>query len=163
MKTAVNFFKNLKWNVYIENFNGRTIEEHNIFDHYGLVNSLLDKYNEIILSKITKDAPRSEVTAILEANKEAFIEGLKRELGYYYWAKAEWEVVITTWPPYIDTNEIKRIVKEDSENTAHRYRTYVNVDVGEKVDVYKQIQLNWDHFVDYVWAAVTDFTLSKVK
>ena len=162
MKTTVNFFKDLKWNVYTENFNGRTIEEHNIFNHYGLVNSLLDKYNEIILSKMTKDTSRNEAIALLESNKEVFIEELKGDLGYYYWAKAEWEAVITTWPPYIDTNEIKRIVKEDSEN-AHNYRTYVNVDVGEKVDVYKQIQLNWDHFIDYVWAAVTDFTLKKVK
>ena len=61
-------------------------------------------------------------------SKNEFAEKLKRELMYYFWSKCEYEVVITSFPPNLPI-------------------------VGRKADVYEQVSLNWDIFVDYVWGA----------
>lgn len=59
-------------------------------------------------------------------NKEVFSNQLKSELMYYFWSKVEWEIVIS--PCY----ENKKCC-----------------DV--KIDVFNQVMLNWDVFVDFVW------------
>lgn len=59
-------------------------------------------------------------------NKEEFLERVRLSLMYYYWCKCEWEVVIDHWPHRDDF-------------------------VGEKVDVYDQIMLNWPVFSEYIW------------
>lgn len=59
-------------------------------------------------------------------DKNAFAEQLRRDLMYSYWSKCEWEIVIDHWP--------------------HTDRC-----MEEKVDVYDQVRLNWDLFVEYVW------------
>lgn len=59
-------------------------------------------------------------------DKNTFTEKLRIELAYYFWSKCEWEVIISPW--------VGR--KEPCE---------------EKIDVYDQVMLNWDIFVDYVW------------
>lgn len=59
-------------------------------------------------------------------DKAAFAEELRRELMYYFWSKCEWEIILKDWPPHDDFND-------------------------EKVDVYDQVRLNWNIFVDYVW------------
>lgn len=62
--------------------------------------------------------------------REKFSEELKGWAMYYFWSKCEWEVIITSWPPHIKENKL---------------------DIGEKIDVYDQLALNWDKFVDYVY------------
>ena len=59
-------------------------------------------------------------------DKEAFASDLKRSLMYYYWSKCEYEIILTSWPEMKGFHD-------------------------EKVDVYDQIMLNWDVFLDYVW------------
>ena len=59
-------------------------------------------------------------------DKEQFIEQVRRSLMYYYWSKCEWEIVISDFPPHPDFPD-------------------------EKVDIYDQIRLNWNVFVDYLW------------
>lgn len=56
--------------------------------------------------------------------KEEFNEFLKREAKYHYWSKCEYEMIIHGWP-------------KNKNN--------------EKVDVYNQLVLNWDTFVDCFW------------
>lgn len=58
--------------------------------------------------------------------KEEFAKKLRSALMYYYWCKCEWEVLIAPW---VDNNSTKEI----------------------KVDVYQQVMLNWDAFLNYVW------------
>ena len=60
--------------------------------------------------------------------KEQFSEELRRSLMYYFWSKCEWEVLITPWCGSRKNESIK-------------------------VDVYWQIQNNWEPFLDYVWNA----------
>ena len=58
-------------------------------------------------------------------SKEAFAEQIKNELRYYFWGKCEWEIEIVDW-------------------MGHQKN-------GFKTDVFKQVELNFDAFVDYVW------------
>ena len=64
-------------------------------------------------------------------NKDNFVEQLRRDLRYYYWSKSEWEIILTSWSLRKDFDE-------------------------EKIDVFDQIELNWDRFVDYVWNNIKD-------
>lgn len=59
--------------------------------------------------------------------KEEFAGELLMELSYCYWSRAEWETVIKPWCGGGDYE-------------------------GIKIDVYQQVMLNWDLFVDYVWS-----------
>lgn len=59
-------------------------------------------------------------------DREAFVERLRGDLMYHFWSKCEWEIIIDHWP-HNDHFEDK------------------------KVDVYNQVNLNWDIFSDYVW------------
>lgn len=56
----------------------------------------------------------------------AFSENVRGLLFYYFNSKCEWEVVVSAWPP--------------SDRVSER-----------KVDVYEQVMLNWDVFIEYVW------------
>lgn len=60
--------------------------------------------------------------------KADFAEKIKSHLFYYYWCKCEWEVVVCHWP--VTDNE--------------KYKC-------KKIDVYSQVNINWDKFIDYLW------------
>ena len=109
----------MEWNVYIGDFNRGTIETYNVFRHYYFVRDLAET-----LLKIEKMDTLSE-----GKRKEVFTEEAKRWVMYYFWAKCEWEVIISHWPP-CDNDRFK----------------------DKKVDVYDQITQNWDRFIDYIWA-----------
>lgn len=127
----------LEYYVYYHNFNGKSVEKFNVFAHGRF------------LENVKKNLKKCET-------KEEFAEELRKDLAYYFWSKAEWEVVITPWVPHITMSELDRLNKEreDSFKNYNRepYRLYVNPDVGKKIDVYEQVRLNWDLFVDYVWS-----------
>ena len=59
-------------------------------------------------------------------SKDYFDHRLRSLLQYYFWSKSEYEILISPWIG--DKNAI------------------------EKVDIYSQVRLNWDKFVDYVWS-----------
>lgn len=99
----------MKWNVFYYNANKQKIDMFNIFEHRSFL-----EYVEKAKKEYSND-------------KEKFAKRLKSELLYYFWAKAEWEVIIAPW------------VGGDRENDA------------VKIDVYEQVMSNWDVFVDYVW------------
>ena len=98
----------LEWNVYVENFNGRKIETFNVFDHGRFLDD-------------TKKNSRKNIH-----DPEAFKEQLRRDLLYYFWAKSEWEIIISAW---------------------------IRADVTKpiKIDVFDQVMLNWEQFCKYVW------------
>lgn len=63
------------------------------------------------------------VNNLKECNdKDEFAEKLKSNLRYYFWSKCEWEIYIN----WFDNDELK-------------------------VDVYDQVMLNWNVFLNYVW------------
>ena len=57
---------------------------------------------------------------------ESFAEKVKHSLMYYFWSKCEWEIILSDWPP---SDKFKE----------------------KKINVYDQIMLNWDIFINYVW------------
>ena len=125
------------WNVYREDFNRRTIVKYNIFDH----RSFAQDVNKLLKEDITKDE---------------FAEQLKQSLMYYFWCKSEYEVVISSWPVYIDKEELDRINIEYEEYNNkwghYPYKINVSPDVGKKIDIYSQVMMNWEQFVEYVWS-----------
>lgn len=127
----------LEYYVYHHNFNGKSIEKFNIFDHGRF------------LEDVKKDLKKYET-------KEEFAERLRVHLFYYYGSKCEWEVVITSWVPRITMSELDRLnlerVMTVKDYNREPYSLYVNPDVAAKIDVYEQVRLNWDLFVDYIWA-----------
>ena len=56
----------------------------------------------------------------------AFSDRVQKSLMYYYWSKCEYEIILSGWPP-----------KDDFKQ--------------EKVDIYSQVMLNWDIFIQYLW------------
>ena len=97
----------LEWYVYYHNINSQRIETYNIFDH-----RTFNKYVNQHLEECQ--------------TKEEFDNALESELRYYFWCKAEWEIIVSPWCGDRDTKEVK-------------------------IDVYDQVMLNFDLFVDYVW------------
>lgn len=61
-----------------------------------------------------------------DVDKETFAQELRSSLTYCFWSKTEWEIQLC---PLFGT---------------HRYKE-------KKIDVYDQIALNFDVFVDYCW------------
>ena len=90
----------LTWNVLVEDINRKEIVSHNIFDHVSFVEDLTKDYNRLKRDKTLKD---------FEA---AFIERIKSNVMRYYWSKAEWEVVVTSWPPYLSLEEVDKVNNE---------------------------------------------------
>jgi hypothetical protein len=75
-------------------------------------------------------------------------------LQYYYWSKSEYETIITSWPPYVEDEELNRLNSEKEkriQETGKFYRAAVNLNVGYKIDIYTQVMMNWDRFIDYIW------------
>ena len=75
---------------------------------------------------------------------------------YYFWSKCEYEVVISSFPVHIKKEEFNRLTEEfkaDTEKYGHEpYGMWVCPDVGSKIDIYNQVMLNFEVFVDYVWS-----------
>ena len=123
---------NFEWYVFRENINTKKIEKWNVFQHGSFVADVL---------KLPKD-------------KVLFSEQLKRNAMYYFWSKCEYEVVITSWPAYINIEEYERITREiTSMKNRERMPRIINIapTVSEKIDIYEQLMLNWDAFVDYTY------------
>ena len=136
----------LIWNVYIEN-NGK-IELYNILKH-GSVKEFLTKtrkeYKKGVKSYSTtysytfKDYDGSIIfipeTLAGKSFDEVFKSGVferrfRHLLQYSFWAKCEWEIILTDWPTKIEDGELE---------------------VAKKIDVYSQIISNWKPFIDYIW------------
>lgn len=98
----------MEWNVYRYDFNRKEIVIFNIFNHREFkarTESYLKKYD----------------------NKEEFADKLKTELMSHFWARYEYEILIS------------RLNKSENDDSV-------------KVDIYSQVKLNWDRFVDYCWS-----------
>ena len=134
------------WNVYCESFNNSSIIKYNIFNHKGFAKDV----NKLLKEDITKDE---------------FTEQLKRSLKYYFWGKSEYEVVITSWPVYIYRSELDRLNTEYEEynNKWGHYPYDINIvpNVGKKIDIYSQVMMNFDIFVDMIWREKNDASRSN--
>ena len=67
-----------------------------------------------------------------------FQEDIDSILMYYFWCKCEWEIILSNFPP------------SDSFQK-------------KKIDVYQQVKMNWDKFIDYIFSyyIANEFYLSQ--
>ena len=63
--------------------------------------------------------------------KKEFSEELKTSARYFFWSKCEWEILITAWVPNNRFDDMK-------------------------VDIFNQLTLNWDAFVNYIWENISE-------
>lgn len=150
----------LVWNAYIENINRREIETYNIFNHRGFYEDLY---------KVTQKYKTASKVAIKPAESkkclEEFKENLRHTLLYYFWSKCEWEIVMTSWPTYIEPSELQRLnaaFLADTTKYGHEPRVLdVDLKVGEKVDVYDQVMSNFEPFTEYVLTHIKEIKKPK--
>lgn len=98
--------------------------EWNVFYH-NFNKREITKFN---IFKHSRFAKAVEELLNTQTNRVDFADELKRELMYYFWCKSEYEIIISPWG-------------------------FSNHSCDEelKVDIYNQVMMNWDQFVDYVW------------
>lgn len=98
----------MEWYVYVFSINKQRIEKYNIFDHYSFRRDIFN----LFYGNNSKE---------IDYEKE-----LDKILKYYFWSKAEWEIIISPWAGgKIEQCEIK-------------------------IDVYSQVKMNWKTFFDMV-------------
>ena len=153
----------LTWWVYNEDINNREIKPYNIFDHGGFLKGLNQMFKNIKKEsdKYLKENNLDADLSTKELNKynkymEAFEdEALSRECSYYFWSKCEYEIVLTSWPPYVEVEDIDKLKQEveehDSKYNWKQLRINVPLTVAKKIDIYDQLRLNWDAFKTYVF------------
>ena len=69
-----------------------------------------------------------------------FQKDIDSVLMYYFWCKCEWEIILSNFPPSDSFHE-------------------------KKIDVYQQVKINWDKFIDYIFSyyIANEFYLSQWK
>lgn len=126
---------NLFYYVYVENINKRKIEKYNVLN-----DSIIDEIKDR-----TKDC----------TDKKQFAEAVEHIIMYNYWSRSECEIILTDWPPHISPDELVRLNNEvdkyEKEYGREPYSMCVNLKNEEKIDVYDQVMMNWNIFIDYVW------------
>ena len=154
----------LEYFVYNENINGRKIEKYNVFNHIHFVKNLTEMFKDIEKEKkkyFKEHGWDFDIPSLKDYDKfEKYIldfddKQLRNICQYHFWAKCEYEIVLTTWMPSIEREELLRLVNEDKEyiekwgSPAYRYTP--NLSACEEIDVFDQLQLNWQIFKRYVF------------
>ena len=120
--------------MYAENGGGSTLEWNVYVYRWGREKELVS-YNVFnhygFLGDCVKAAKKYKKT-----EKSAFAEDVLQSLMYYFWSKCEWEIILMPWPTHDD-------------------------DEGEKIDVYDQVVMNWEHFINYLWDHKAELRLFK--
>ena len=128
----------LQWNVYHFDFSNKDLHIYNVFEHRSFNNDV----QELLKKK--------------DITREDFAEKLRREAKYRFWAKCEWECVITGCEPHIDRREFERLMSEYEECGKDVKRLWLRTSIRladkNKIDVYEQLMLNWEQFEAYVWS-----------
>lgn len=72
---------------------------------------------------------RSDFCKAVKKNKDKdeFAEEIRHSLMYYFWCRSEYEVLIYPWP----TRSVE--------------------DVHIKIDIFEQVNMNYQAFIDYAW------------
>ena len=136
----------ISWKVFNEDINKRKIVEYDVFTHYNFLKGISKVFKDI--DKMSKeDKPQKDIDM-------EFNERVRRECLYYFWGKCEWEIILTDWPPHIIIKEVERLNKEVEDHVKNwgipARSVTPDLEVSRKIDVYDQLQLNWEVFLQYV-------------
>ena len=125
----------LSWNVFY--YNRRDIETFNIFEHSSFCKKVIN---------ITKESSQS---------KAIFRDKIINVLRYYFWCKCEYEIIVTTFPTYVSNEGLKKMEADRDKyirDYGHCKFVHPYLDTELKVDIYTQVMMNIDHFIDYLWS-----------
>ena len=136
--------ESLNWLVTYYDCNADKIKYYNIL-----------KYKEDFIKKLKKKCN----------TKEEFSEKMRREMMYYYWSKAEWELIIEIdndsriWlSPWVGCREPKNVRIDVTDREDFDWRGFAELYIGKqiykneaKIDVFDQIEWRWTEFIDYCW------------
>lgn len=67
-----------------------------------------------------------EIFRISEQSREVIEDQVKRKAQWQFWSRCEYEVIISEWPPNPKDNDYK-------------------------LDVFEQLEANWERFIDYIY------------
>lgn len=95
----------LEWYVLYYNSNTHRIEQFNIFDHSSFNKAVIDIFSKRL-------------------HMDEFEDAVDKEAMYYFWRKAEYEVLVGDW---------------------------ISKKAEQKIDIYGQLDMNWDRFIEYLW------------
>ncbi len=126
----------LSWNVWLEDTAKKTIIAYDVFK---------GGYWQEIINKLMHES----------INKAEFAEKFKAKLKYQYWSRSEYEISLTSWPAYVEVTRLEDLKKsvdfEKQQWGTQPDRVAVPLTVARKIDIYEQLLLNWDPFINYVW------------
>lgn len=91
--------------------------------HYNINHRQIEEFNIFDHWKFNEDVSKDLHRC---RSREDFAKLLQSNLRYYFWSKCEYEVLVSSW------------TSDDKKETI-------------KVDIYDQVMLNWESFLDYVW------------
>ena len=138
--------KKLIWNVFVEDPNAHKIIPINLFE-----------YNWVFLWDGLLYAKKH-----YSENFNKFADHIHNWLRHEYWSRTEYETIICGWPCKGYTQEdldkfqekINKVKKEFIEK-GYDWEPSINIpypNPNYKMDVYTQIMMNWDRFIEYVWS-----------
>lgn len=137
----------MEWKVWYYNINQKEIVQYDIFAH-----SSFNKYFKKAFKKCK--------------TKEEFADALRGELRYYYWSKAEWEIILerdeegnislVPWCGCSDPEQARlHVTNDDVFDWAGFAELHINRQIYHncaKIDIFDQIDYVWDEFVNYCWS-----------
>jgi hypothetical protein len=98
------------------------------------------------------------------AYKEEFSEVLRREFMYSFWSKSEHELIIeididrVILSPWCGCREPAKAAVDVTNDTSFDWRLFAEYHLGRqcysskaKIDVWDQLEWNWEALVDYCW------------
>ena len=92
-------------------------------------NTILYEHDKLRIYNVFNNAYFSEaVTNIMHTpniSRSEISEVIMRKAQWQFWGRCEYEHIISSWPPY-------------------------DGDKGYKIDIFEQLTLNWDRFIDYI-------------
>lgn len=112
------------------------------------------EYKKDFLNKLRKES----------RTKEDFSEKLKREMMYQYWSRAEHEIVVEKrddkiiLSPWVGCRNPSEAEIDVTNDKSFNWKSFAEKHIGQqifkdkaKIDIYDQLEWNWDNFVTYCW------------
>jgi len=128
--------KKLVWNVIDYDFNSQKIEIANLFE-----------CNYTFLKEGLLYAKKHYANDFIK-----FAEHVREWLQHEYWSRSEYEIIVSGWPGVgISEKDLEEMNAEMKNKKHFINHIYFFDDTAEKIDIYTQIMLNWDRFIEYVW------------
>ena len=117
------------------------IEDNGKFKPYNIMRYLENSWDDFNIRRQDIETPEEELDSYWKypTNYEEIKDWVDRQLKYQYWARCEYEMVLSRWPYReldIDTPKFKKGTAIIPENE------------GRKIDIYEQCKMNLDVITD---------------